>query len=104
MREDDIRRKRNHLGHIGQMALSLPYAPAVVDAQVSTLAPAQFGERLQERGAAGTCLRIVRSEIHKYPDAPHLVGLLRTRRERPSCRRATEKRYEIAAVQHTTLH
>jgi len=41
--------------------------------------------------------RIVLSIDHQHADAPHLVGLLRVRRERPCRRRATEERDEVAA-------
>ena len=35
--------------------------------------------------------------------APHSLGLLRARRERP-CRRAAERRYELASFQLIELH
>src|SRR5262249_15962762 len=58
---------------------------------VPVLAPPQlakrFGETRYGGGGAGS---------HNPADASHLVGLLRTRRERP-CRRAAEKRDESAA-------
>jgi hypothetical protein len=42
-------------------------------------------------------LRIICSDVHKHADAPHALGLLRSRRERPSGCRAAEQRDEIAA-------
>jgi hypothetical protein len=37
---------------------------------------------------AGLSFRIVRGQVHKHTDAPHPLGLLRPRRERPSRRAA----------------
>ena len=45
-------------------------------------------------------VRIVCSQ-HQYGDAPHLLGLLSARRERPP-RRAAEQRYERAALHSIT--
>ena len=40
--------------------------------------------------------RIVRGRGHEHADAPHPLGLLRARRERPRRRRAAEQRDELA--------
>ena len=42
--------------------------------------------------------RIVRGECHEHADAPHPLGLLRARRERPRRRRAAEQRDELAPL------
>jgi len=47
---------------------------------------------------AGLSLGIVRSHVHEHADAPHLLWLLRARREWPR-HRAAEQRYEIAPPQ-----
>jgi hypothetical protein len=39
---------------------------------------------------------------HEHADAPHPLGLLRTRGERPCSRRAAEQRDEIAPIQSIT--
>src|SRR5258708_6399204 len=55
-----------------------------------------------ERRQAGLCLRIVCGEWHKHADAPHALGLLRARRQRPPDRRAAEQRDEVAAPHSIT--
>ena len=45
---------------------------------------------------AGLSLGIVRSHVHEHADAPHALGLLRSRHERPHDRRAAEERDERA--------
>ena len=57
--------------------------PAVVDPHVAAVGPAQLLQRLQERRDAGLAFRIVRGHVHEHADAPHALGLLRPRRERP---------------------
>jgi hypothetical protein len=47
-------------------------------------------------GICSLQFRISLSAAHQHADAPHPLGLLRTRRERPSCRRAAEKHDESA--------
>jgi len=42
--------------------------------------------------------RIIRRQMHENADPPHLVRLLRARRERPSCCRAAEQRDELAPL------
>ena len=51
---------------------------------------------LQERPDAGLKFRIVRGCGQEHADAPHPLGLLRARRERPRRRRAAEQRDELA--------
>jgi hypothetical protein len=52
---------------------------------------------LQERRVPGPHIRVVRREGTDHPDAPHLLALLRARRERPR-RRAAEQRDEVATM------
>src|SRR5262245_56803149 len=51
---------------------------------------------LHKRHDPGLPFRIIRSEVHEHADAPHLLGLLRARRERPRRCRATDERDELA--------
>src|SRR5262249_33660631 len=55
-----------------------------------------------ERRASGLPQRILRGRVHQHTDPPHALGLLRTRRERPSSRRAAEERDELAALHSIT--
>jgi hypothetical protein len=51
---------------------------------------------LPKRCDASLSFRIVFSEPHQYPDAPHSLRLLRVRRQRPR-RRAAQQRDELAS-------
>ena len=64
-------------------------APADIDPHVAAVGPAQLLQALQERRDAG-CVPDRPRPCHEHADAPHPLGLLRARRERPRCRRATE--------------
>ena len=46
--------------------------------------------------------RIVLSQAHEHPNAPHPLALLRPRRERPPCSCAAEQRDELAAPHSIT--
>jgi len=61
-------------------------------------------QALQERRHASLGFRIIPGRGHEHADAPHMVALLRGRRQRPSCRRATEPRDELAPFELTELH
>jgi len=53
---------------------------------------------VQEHRVAGLAFRIIRCRGVQYDDAPHPLGLLRTRRQRPSnSRRAAEQSDELAS-------
>src|SRR5262249_50947836 len=54
-----------------------------------------------ERSDASLSFRIGRSRAHEHA-APHLLALLRARRERPRGRRAAEQRDELAAPHSIT--
>jgi hypothetical protein len=70
--------------------------PAGFDPQVAAFAPSQLAERLCERREPGLSLGIASGEIYEHADAPHRLGLLRARNERPRCRRAAEQCDEVA--------
>ncbi len=76
--------------------------PAGVDPHVAADGPAQLLKPLQECPDASLKFRIVRGYGQKYADAPHPLGLLRARRERPRCRGAANERDERAAVHSMT--
>jgi hypothetical protein len=77
--------------------------PADVDPHIAAIAPAKLLQGLLERGEAGLTLRIVCGPAHEYANASHPLRLLRSRRERPSCRTA-EERNDITPFQPTKLH
>jgi hypothetical protein len=59
-------------------------------------------QALHERGHATLRLPIVRRKRTQHPDAPHPLGLLRPRYERPCGCRAAEQGDELAAVHSIT--
>src|SRR5262245_45866289 len=67
--------------------------PAILDAEVAALAPAQLLQRLLERHELGTAGG---GTAREYADPPDPLALLRPRLERPRCR-AAEQRDERAA-------
>ena len=87
-------------------AVGIACGPAGVDPHVAADGPAQLRQPLQERCEAGLRFRIVRGLAHEHTDAPHALGLLRARGERPrSCRRRRAQmnsRRRIAFPSRTT--
>jgi hypothetical protein len=81
-------------GQSRQFALSI--REAEFDRHVPALDVTGFLEALTERSRFAV-VRYVRSRVVEEPDDRHR-RLLRTRRERPCCRRAAKQRYEVAPV------
>src|SRR5262249_29385172 len=75
--------------------------PTIVDPHVAARRPPCFLQPLCERGNTRVPFRIVSSQIDEHTDAPHPLGLLRARRERPR-RRAAQQRDELAALHSIT--
>ena len=88
--QDDVRRERDQFRRVLANRVGIACAPAVVDPHVAAVGPAQLLQPLQERRDAGLGFPIVRGRGHEHADAPHPLALLRARRERPRCRRATK--------------
>jgi hypothetical protein len=63
--------------------------PPQLNPHVAAIGPTQAPKRLSERGNGTLSQGIVFIARHEHADAPHSVGLLRPRRERPR-RRAPE--------------
>ena len=85
-----IRGKSDQLRCVFAGGVGIPVGPARVDVHVAAVGPAQLRQTLQERSDAGLCLWIVRGPVHEHANAPHLVGLLRTRGDRPCSRLAAK--------------
>src|SRR5262245_7075143 len=81
--------------------MGIARAPAVIDPHIAAVGPAQLLQPLQKRRDAGLSFRIVRSQVHEYPDAAHPLRLLRPCRKRPRRRRAAEQRDELAPPDHS---
>src|SRR5215471_20100711 len=101
MGKDHVRPKRRKLRCLPANVGGIGSSPSHIDLEVGADGPAQQSEFLQERSDARLKLRIVRGCGHDYADAPHPFALLRPHRERPSRRRATEHRDELAPCDHS---
>ena len=95
--QDDVGRERKQFRDVGAEEAGIAGAPVRVDLHVATLAPAQLREPLQECRVPRPSFAIV-SRAHEHADAPHAVGLLRARPQRPRGCRAAEKGDELAAL------
>src|SRR5262245_50530380 len=78
--------------------LRVESGPPRFDPNIASGDPARLREPLQERPDPGLKFRIVRGCRQQHADAPHPLGLLRARCERPRGRRGAEKRDEIAPL------
>src|SRR5262245_31959644 len=79
--------------------------PADVKARIAAVGPAQFRQPLDESGELSPPPRIALVRTQEHADAPHPLGLLRPRRERPRGGRAADERDELTPphVEHGSL-
>ena len=87
--QDDVRRERGQFRCVSANFGGIGRGPADVDPDVAADGPAQLRQPLKERPDAGLKFRIIRGYGQQHADAPHALGLLRARHERPRGRRAT---------------
>src|SRR5215472_11134988 len=99
--QDDIGRERDQFRRMFANALHIAPGPAGIDLHIAAIGPAQLLQALPERRDAGFCLRITHGEWYEHADAPHPLGLLRARRERPRGR-AADERDELAPFHSIT--
>ena len=85
---DQLPRDPLHRLHVGP-------SPASVEPYVVALHPPELLQSLSKCRDPGLCFRVVLSIEHQHADAPHPLGLLRARRDRPR-RSAAEQRDELA--------
>src|SRR5262249_50285073 len=100
IREDDLRRKRNHFRCLFEGGCNA-CTKTDVELNIATFDPTQFLQALNEHRNAVLCHLIVGIQRDEHTNAPHALALLRPRRERPGCDRTAEKRYELAASDHS---
>src|SRR5262249_13335389 len=81
--------------------IGLITVPPKVHPHVTAIGPTQARKRLREGREPSLPHGIIFVERHERADAPHPLGLLPARRERP-CRRAAEERDEFALVHSIT--
>src|SRR5439155_11617663 len=75
---------------------------SVVDTDITPLRPSKSSQALAEPDEPRLHFRIALRATHQHPDAPHALGLLRARRQRPSRSRAANERDELAALHSRT--
>lgn len=66
------------------------HIPVKIDPNIAPIRPSQILETLAQRIGLLSTFSIILSQTHHHADAPHPIGLLPARRERPNCGRATE--------------
>src|SRR5262249_8095179 len=99
---DHVRGRTDQFRRSGLFAGRIADAPAIVDAHVAAVGPAQPLQRVEERCNAHLTFAVSLWVDDQHADAPRPLRLLRARRERP-CRRAAEQRDELAALHSITL-
>jgi hypothetical protein len=72
--------------------------PPNIHMHIAAIGPTQLLKRSRETGNPEQSFGIVFAEPHEHADAPHPLALLRARRQRPSRRRAAEKRNELTPL------
>ena len=78
-----------------RMVVGIAFAPAIIDAHVAAIGPAQLRQSLNKRRVTGPRVWIVRAAAREHADASQPLALLRARCERPRSRTA-KKRDELA--------
>jgi hypothetical protein len=84
------------------LRIAVGCGPPIIDPDIAALRPPELLEPLQERGDADLSFPVALGIPHHHADAPHPLGLLRARRERPCDDRAANKRDEFASFHRIT--
>src|SRR5262249_23479095 len=93
--QDRIGIRPDQLRHISPHAIGVAGGPTSIDAKIAAFRPPEFLQPLAQGRNASLSVCIVRSQ-HYYGEAPHTLGLLRARRERPRRGAAAKQDDEIA--------
>src|SRR5262249_55617149 len=72
------------------------------NSNIAAILPAELLKALLKKGDARTDIGIAFGDRHQHAYAPHALGLLRARRNRPTRRRAAKQRHELAALHSIT--
>jgi hypothetical protein len=94
--QDHVRHQPDQLRSIDACEFGITGVPANVDAEILAFGPSQLAESLDKGRHIRLRCGLRRGAVHEHADPPHLIRLLRARRERPCCRRAAEKGDEVA--------
>ena len=91
MATDGVRRGLHQFRHKPVVLLGVASAPAIIDAEVAAIFPAQFAQ-LFEEGSDARLTRLISRSVRAKQDAdtPRTLNLLRARGERPCRSRTTE--------------
>src|SRR5262245_1329865 len=102
--QNDVWRQRDQFLSIFVIVFEIGRGKAMINPHIVAVGPAQLLQPLLECREAYLLVLIVHSRGREHADASHPLGLLRLRRERPRCRRAADKRDELASphVEHAT--
>jgi hypothetical protein len=100
---DEVRRERDEFLRVSTHNVAIAgTTKAVIELDVAPFGPTQLLQSLSQHRIAGLSVRVGFEDARNDADAPHPLRLLLcARRERPSCRRATEQRDEIAAFHYS---
>src|SRR5262249_160899 len=98
---DDFRRKRDQFFRVSANPRRITATPSDFKLHIAIFGPTQLMQQLYEHRETGL-LGCRFGRTHEHADPPHPLGLLCARRERPRCRRAAEKRDELAASHSIT--
>jgi hypothetical protein len=96
--EHNVRRESEQFLGISVKAAGIAHCPAIIDAEVAAVDPAQVAQSLLKGSDPQSRLWIIGGERHEHADVPHPLRLLRPRRERPCSHRAAEQRDELAPM------
>ena len=96
MRHDHIRMLIDQLGCLRAHDTGVAGRPPQVETKISAFDPAGSLESLSKCGYPDAPFRVAFRDAHEGADQPHTIRLLRARRNRPSRRRASEQRDELA--------
>src|SRR5262249_3242493 len=100
IREDDLRRKRNHFRCLFEGGCNA-CTKTDVELNIATFDPTQFLQTLNEHRNAVLCHLIVGIQRDEHTNAPQLLALFRLCLERLRSR-PTDQRYELAAPHSIT--
>src|SRR5262249_8090451 len=95
--QDDVGLLADQLLRERSYPIDLTAGPTKVHPHVAAIGPTQPRKRLSERREVRLRQGTVFVARPEHADAPDAVALLRVRRKRPSCRRASERDYEFSS-------
>src|SRR5262249_18334561 len=82
--QEHVGRLRNQLRRVGAVTFPIAGAPAIIDLNIAAGYPAVRLQGVCKGRSFLAPLRVTAALVRQHTDAPHALGLLRTRRDRPS--------------------